>query len=434
MTTSPAVARTAASSSADPIVAWVGLDWADGRHAVSLQVTGSDRVESSVLEHRPEALHAWVGDLRRRFPTGTIALALEQSRGSLFYALMNYDFLLLYPIAPNSLAAYRKAFYPSGSKDDPVDANLILDFLRKHRDRLRAWQPDDVSTRQLRLLVEQRRQLVDDRTRLTNRLTDALKLYFPQALEYLGDLSVPWTGSFLARWSTLSALRQATRLQLRTFFGKHTRRSPQQVEALWEQVRTAQPLTSDPAVIASYQLLVQALVAQLQALASALQRFQKAIAQLFAAHPDRPIFESLPGAGATLAPRLLAAWGSDRERYDGAASMQSFSGIAPVLERSGKKQWVHWRWGCPQFVRQTFHEFAAQSRLQSPWAKAYYQQMRGRGLQHHAAIRALAFKWIRILYRCWKDRLPYDELRYVQSLERRGSPLAATLTTREVLP
>jgi len=424
----------AAAASIDNIVAWAGLDWGDRQHAVSLQVTGSDRVESFVLEQRPEALHAWIADLRRRFSTGKIAVALEQCRGALFYALMSYDFLLLYPIAPNSLAAYRKAFYPGGGKDDPVDADLVLDFLVKHRDRLRPWKPDDVWTRQLRLQVEQRRQLVDDRTRLTNRLTDALKIYFPQALEYLGDLSVPWTGAFLARWSTLSALRKATRLQLRTFFGKHTRRSPETVEALWQQVRTAQPLTSDPAVIESYQLLVQTLVAQLQALAPGLQRFEKAIAQLFAAHPDQPIFKSLPGAGATLAPRLLVAWGADRERYSGADQMQSFSGIAPVLVRSGKTCRVHWRLGCPKFVRQSFHEFAAQSRLQSPWAEAYYQQMRARGLRHHAAIRALAFKWIRIMYRCWKDAIPYDEQRYVQSLERRGSPLAATLTTLEARP
>ena len=426
---------SAALPTSDNIVAWIGLDWADRKHAVCLQATGSSRTESLVVEQAPEALHAWISELRRRFPTGQVALALEQCRGSLFYALMNYDFLLLYPVAPQAVAAYRKAFYPSGGKDDPVDAELLLDLLLKHRDRLRPWKPDDVPTRQLRLLVEDRRQLVDDRTALTNRLRDALKIYFPQALEYLGDLSAPWNWAFLARWPTLSALRRATRLQREKFFRQHTRRSPEEVEALHQQIRSARPLTSDPAVVETYQLLVQALVAQLQALAPALQRFEEAIQQLFATHPDQPIFQSFPGAGAVLAPRLLAAWGSDRERYTGADQMQRFSGIAPVLERSGKSHWVHWRLGCPKFLRQTFQEFAGQSRLHSPWARAYYQQMRGRGLSHHSAVRALAFKWLRIMYRCWKNHVPYEESHYQHSLHRRGSPLCAALTlppSREV--
>ena len=107
--------------------------------------------------------------------------------------------------------------------------------------------------------------------------------------------------------------------------------------------------------------------------------------------------------------------------------MQRFSGIAPVLERSGKMYFVHWRMGCPKFLRQTFHEFAAQSRLRCPWANAYYEQMRSHGRSPHAAVRALAFKWIRIMYRCWKEHTPYDESRYVASLRRRGSQLQAAL-------
>ena len=148
---------------------------------------------------------------------------------------------------------------------------------------------------------------------------------------------------------------------------------------------------------------------------------------MFAAHPDQAIFTSFPGAGAALAPRLLAAWGTDRQRYESAQDMECLSGAAPVTNQSGKKCWVHWRLACPKFLRQTFHEFAGQSILWSPWARAYYQQMRQRGLDHHPAVRSLAFKWIRILYRCWKDHTLYDEAHYQKALERRGSPLAAAL-------
>jgi len=144
-----------------------------------------------------------------------------------------------------------------------------------------------------------------------------------------------------------------------------------------------------------------------------------------AAHPDFFIFDSLPGAGAVMAPRLLAAFGSQRERYGSAREVQTYSGIAPVIERSGKKKWVHFRRACPKFLRQSFHEWAGHSIAQSVWARSYYQQLRSRGKGHHAAVRALAFKWIRILFRCWKDRVAYDEVKYLVALDRRGSPLAA---------
>jgi transposase IS116/IS110/IS902 family protein len=99
-------------------------------------------------------------------------------------------------------------------------------------------------------------------------------------------------------------------------------------------------------------------------------------------------------------------------------------GSAPVTERSGKTVWVHHRVACPKFVKQTFHEFADQSIRFSRWARAYYDQQRARGNTHHAALRALAYKWIRILFRCWKEHRPYDEARYIAALRRRGSPLA----------
>ena len=124
------------------------------------------------------------------------------------------------------------------------------------------------------------------------------------------------------------------------------------------------------------------------------------------AHPDFPLFQALPGAGAVFASRLLVAFGEQRERYASAEELQKYAGIAPVTERSGKKSWVHWRLQCPTFLRQTFVEWAAESIRHSFWAQVYYQQQRDKGKAHQAAVRALAFKWIRILYRCWQERTP----------------------------
>jgi len=117
---------------------------------------------------------------------------------------------------------------------------------------------------------------------------------------------------------------------------------------------------------------------------------------------------------------LLVAFGEQRERYKSAADIQKYSGIAPVTERSGQKHWVHWRLQCPTFMRQTFVEWAGQTINKSYWAGAYYRQQRDKGSTHQAAVRSLAFKWIRILYRCWQTGEAYDESRYLKALERRG--------------
>jgi transposase len=416
------------------VVAWVGLDWADQSHEVRLQAAGSAGVESFTVEQKPEALHTWIAQLRARFPQGRVALALEQSRGAVIYALMNYDFLLLYPVPPQTLARYRAAFATSGAKSDPADADLLLELVRTHSDRLRAWQPDDALTRQLRLLVEHRRHTVADRTRLTNRLTDLLKTYFPQALEWAGDLRKAAACDFLEAWPSLQVLRGASRNDLRQFFRRHRRLAAEELEKLLDEMAQARPLTEDRALVEASALMAQTLVTQLRAVIAAVARLDQEVEQLFRQHPDQSIFNSLPGAGEALAPRLAAAFGTDRERYPSAADLQKFSGIAPVTVSSGKMHWVHWRLACPKFLRQTFHEFADASRKKSLWAQAYYEQRRRHGVTHHAAIRALAYKWIRILYHCWKTHTAYDESAYLQALKRHHSPLwlaASSLSIRE---
>ncbi len=182
-------------------------------------------------------------------------------------------------------------------------------------------------------------------------------------------------------------------------------------------------MTSDTAVIEPNRLLVEVLVQQLRGLLQAVERFDREIDALAPTLPDYTLFSSFPGAGPVFAPRLLAAFGEQRERYASAAEVQMYSGIAPVTERSGNKCWVHWRFKCPKFLRQTFVEFAALSIPHCYWAKAFYDQQRDKGASRQAALRALAFKWIRIIYRCWQNRTPYDEATYLNALKRHGSPL-----------
>ena len=177
-------------------------------------------------------------------------------------------------------------------------------------------------------------------------------------------------------------------------------------------------------------LIAHSLVAMAATLRAQIDGFDKRIAKLVADHPDGALFRSLPGAGDVLTPRLMVAFGTQRDRYQSAYEMQCYSGIAPVTEASGNSQWVHFRFICPKFLRQTFHEFAGCSIQQSEWVRAYYDHLRhDKNKSHHVAVRSLAFKWLRIIYRCWKDGKPYDEAIYMQSLRRRGSLLAGVLGT-----
>lgn len=413
----------------DDFAARIGVDWGDQKHATCLLAAGSDRLEHAVIEQTPEALAEWGGRLRRRFGGRPVAVCLEQSRGALIYALMKYDFLVLFPIAPVKLARYRQAITSSGAKDDPSDAALALDYLRRHREHLRAWRPDDALTRQIALLSEARRRTVNLRTRLSNALKSQLKEYFPQAIGWLNDtVHTRLACDFLLKWPTLEALQRAKLQTIRKFFYGHNCRRPDRVEKILTQIAGAQALTTDAAIVEAAILTVQMLAKQLRPLAASLERFDQKLAELFGRHPDAAIFDSLPGAGDALAPRLLSAFGSDRSRFESARQMQTYSGVAPVTQRSGRRCTVRRRWACPKFLRQTFHEFAGQSIVWSAWAKAYYQLQKGRGKPHHTAVRTLAFKWIRIIFRCWRDRMLYDESAYLQALRQRNSPLLQCLT------
>ena len=322
-----------------PLVALLGIDWADQSHEISLQPGAPQDagVERHQLPHTPEAIRAWMGELRGRFPVGAVGVAIESSRGPLIHALLDYDWVVLYPVNPRSLARFRETFTPSGAKDDAPDADLLRELLATHRHRLRPWMPDTEATRALRRLVESRRHAVDLPTKFTQQLTAALKEYYPQALDWAGtDLGSEMACEFLLAWPTLEAVQQVRPQRLRSFYTRHHCRRPDRIEARLAAIREATPLTVDRAVIASGVLVVQMLARQLETLGVSIRRFDDEIAARFAAHEDAPLFSALPGSGAALAPRLLAAFGSDRTRFPHASEVQAFSAIAPVRERSGK--------------------------------------------------------------------------------------------------
>lgn len=407
--------------------ALVGIDWGHERHAIALRPEGA-ALEQRTLEHSAENLHAWLDELHQRFAGRPVALAIESSRGAVIHALSARDWITVYPIHPKTSARYREAFTPSGAKDDQPDADVLLALIERHRDRLTPLHRDDDSTRRLDLFCRARRTAVDLRTQLLNRLQSLLQGYFPQALEVCGeDLGAPLALDLLARWPTLTALQKVRAATLRSFYYTHNVRRPETVDTRVQRIAQARALTTDAVVIDVSVAQIHGLIAQLRPLQKHIANLEETIAQVFAAHPDAAIFRELPGAGKVLAPRLAAAFGTDRARYPEADSVGRYVGVLPVLERSGGRKWVHWRWSAPKFLRQTFVEWAKQTTRYCPWAAAYYDLQKSRGKRPQAIYRALAAKWIRILWRCWQDRTPYDDARYCAALKNQASPLHALL-------
>jgi transposase len=409
--------------SVDDFAALVGIDWADKKHDICELPAGTKDYQWSVISSKPDQLHAWATALERRYPGRIIAVACELKKGPLIYALSQYRNLVLFPINPATVAKYRKAFFLSGAKDDPGDAFLQNEILEKHMDRLKPIEAESAEVRALAQLLEYRRKLVQDRVDLTNGISATLKNYYPQALDWFNEKDTHIFCDFIIQWPSLAQAKRARKKTLVEFFNAHNARYGEVNQRRIAAIKSAVALTDDEGIIEPNLLLIEILMPQLKLLLDGIKRLDLEIHQRYQVLDDRYLFDSLPGAGAQFAPRLLVAFGSNRSRYHTASELQKYSGVAPVIERSGQKSWTHWRYSCPTFLRQTFVEWAGLTVRYSFWARAYYQQQAEKGKPHNTIIRSLAFKWIRIIFRCWKENKPYDESRYLEALRKRGSPL-----------
>jgi len=411
--------------SGQPPQAWIGLDWGDQQHRFALQERGR-QTETGTLEHSAENLHRWLKELEQRFGGRPVRLGIETSRGAVVAALLQYPWLEIYPINPVTSARYRSAFKPSGAKDDLPDALVCLELVRDHAAKLRPLQLQDSQTLKLTGLVQARREMVDRRTALLNQLTSLLKSYYPQAQALLENLNTPMAMAFLRRWPDVIGLKAAKPATIKKFFYQHNVRSDELVKKRLALIEQAVALTTEDARVSVAVLQLRALVDQLEVFHKHVARLDQEIQNAFAEHPEAYLFRDLPGAGKQLAPRLCAAFGTDRAAYAQPASLQKYAGLAPVREKSGGQLWTHWRWNAPRFLRQSFVEWAGQTVRYCEWARVYYQRMSRKGKKHAVIIRALAFKWIRILWKCWQERTAYDEARYLKQLIHRKSPNAVT--------
>ncbi|HIM56332.1 MAG TPA: IS110 family transposase [Candidatus Latescibacteria bacterium] len=407
----------------------IGIDRSDAKIDICRRERDGSK-SASQISTAPEQLHKWMSALIEEHPeSGAIAVAFEQpSRSMLAFLGAYHGQITIYALNPATPAKFREAFRTSRCKDDVTDAETIADLVAHHSTLLRPWHPQGELSRRLEQLTRARRQAVDERTRLTNQLTDTLKSHFPQALQILGDdLWRPIVTAFLTKWPTLQDAQKSREQTLRNFYYANRCRRMDTVEKRLAVIKDGVALSDDPAILECARIKVRMLAKQIEGYTRAVANFDAAIAEAFAEHPDAEIFSSLPMAAAVLAPRLLAAFGDRRDQIGDAKELQCISGVAPVTKQSGKSKIIHRRYRCSKFLRQSFVEWAGLSIQLSRWALAYYESQIAKGKKHHTAVRALAYKWQRILFRCWQSGETYDEERYIKALKRAGSPLIARM-------
>ncbi len=198
-------------------------------------------------------------------------------------------------------------------------------------------------------------------------------------------------------------------------------------DQLAKLIMEAKPLTTDDVTLRCSSRRAVMIAEQLKVLNKHVRSYEASIKELLPKHPQYEVVASLPGVAANTQARIIAAMGDGEGRYQSAENLQCASGIAPITEQSGKRKFITARWACTKFLRQTFHEMAGLSVTKSRWAKAFYEDQKAKGKPANTAKRALAYKWQRILFRCWQTGTPYNEERYIESLKRRGSTLYAKI-------
>lgn len=389
----------------------VGIDWASQAHAVCI-IDQSGRVHwQGSVPHTAEGLAELLGRLRRVRRRGPVRVALERPSGLLVDTLVDAGFSVV-PIHPNALKASRPRYSAAGGKSDPGDAFILADLLRTDGHRFRPLHPPSDDTRALRALVRGRDDLVGQRVTLANQLRALLERFWPGAAAIFADVDSPIALAFLSRYPTPHSAARLGDKRLAQFLGQHAYCGRRPVAELLARLRRAPASQVGEAEAEASGEVVRALVAVLLPLVAHLQQLSAAIAAALPQHPDGRLVQSLPRSGAVNAAQILAELGDDHARFPTDDQLAAEAGVVPVTHASGQHRAVVFRWACNKRMRRALTTFADNSRHASRWAALVYQRARTRGCRHPHAVRILARAWVRILWRCWQDRTPYDVSRH----------------------
>lgn len=407
-----------------PAFVAVGIDCSDTTHEVYAEADPPDPATPPLRLRLPNELsgfHQLLDRLREAFGDRPCRFALENPSLLLARFLLHVG-AAVYPVNPRAVVRMREALAASGKKDDPLDAEVLCLLLRQQAEECVPLRLGSEAAQRLAGLEAQRLEVVEEKTRVLNQLTALLKRYYPRSLELFGKLDQPMTRSFLRAFPSPQALADATEAQWQEFFTGQRYPRPERIRELWTQARAPQvPVSPIDTELGVGQLL--RLLRRWEVLLEEQDALTEALSTHFERLPEAKLFQSLPGAGPVLAPALCALFGDDRKRWQDWRQLAGHSGTAPITRSSGRQRSVHMRWHCDRQARRTLHLFAGCSRQSCAWAREFYTTQRRRGKSHGTALRNLATRWLRIIYRMWKDEAVYDEQKYLQRRAKRQAPL-----------
>jgi transposase len=390
---------------------FVGIDWAAENHAVCVLDATGRRVAALRIEHSAAGFGTLVRRLGRLATPEQVAVAIERPDGRLVDTLLEAGFAVV-PVSPNAIKTWREAEAASGAKSDAGDAYVIADYLRCRAARLDPIQPHSAHTVGLRTVVRTRDDLVVMRVAATNQLAALLDAHWPGAKAIFADIESPIALAFLTQYPTAAHAKSLGAKRLAAFCRDHAYSGKRSGEQLLARLRAAPPGTTDPTICAALAEAVQAMVAVLKTVGASLKDLAKTVSATLGEHPDGKTFTSLPRSGQINAAQMLAEWGDVRQAYDSPETIAALAGVTPVTKESGKHRAVHFRWACNKRLRVAITTFADNSRHASPWAAKVYTAARARGHDHPHAVRVLARAWIRVIWRCWIDQVPYNPDRH----------------------
>jgi transposase len=403
---------------------FAGIDWADRHHDVVVLDVAGTRIGQLRVPHSAAGVQQLITWLRQIGDIATcpehLACLIETTQGVLITALLEHS-LSVYLVNPKTVDRARK---PSGAKTDAIDALILARLGRSDLAELRRLQPDPPLVQELKTLTRDQDALIRMQTRLTNQLTACLKAYYPAALTWFDHVAQGVTLALLEAFPSPAAFQAAALEEVAALLtGRHYPKAAQKARQLWEQAQAPQ-LHADAPVAEAKSRYLLALVAQLRLVMEQVADYDQAIGRLFATHGDHDLFASLPGVGQRIAPRLLAEWGEDRQRYASAASVQALAGTSPVIFQSGAYRSTRMRNACSKPLRNVLYQFARESIQRDTWAHAYYHRKRDEGKTFTMAVRALANQWVRILYAVWRKHEAYDPAVLAQAQQAHGRQAA----------
>ena len=404
--------------SSQQITGYGGFDWGREHHAVVVVDLQGQIVADFQFDHTRSG---WQKFLDKTAAFTGLAFAIETNQGAAVDHLLQHE-CIVYPVNPVAAKSYRQRKMPSGAKSDHVDAWALAEALRLDGHE---WKPlkltDDVSLK-LKWLCQDEVVLISQRTQLVNQLQQALVEYYPAALEAFDDWTQSYTWDFIIAFPTPTALTKAGQRRWQKFLHLHRLWRPATLEHRLQVFAGADQFKGSAAITEVKSHLAVSLCKLLRTLQQQLDGYRGKIAELFVQHPDHHLFASLPGAKAKLAPRLLAAIGSDPGRYaNNPEVLQAFAGTAPISFQSGQHHTVKMRRACDKFLRHTVHLWADTFHRASPWGEVYYNKKRAEGMSHACALRCLAQRLLKIVFRIIVDKKPYDAELHARNQQKHGS-------------